>query len=196
MKNLLLLFVLLFCGCSFTKDEKLFYESPKIIFENMNIVQYKKAKKKNFVTAEFLESFPAKEVFAGKNLYIVQFNNSEPLEAEVKFSAGNALFLQKEKQYFLGENVYVQTKQDGLTIYASSFFYNAEENMLYGVQGDKVRIQTDDGTLITGTDFVANTLSQEFQLLQNVSGSAELKSSESNTETTNSETETEERAEQ
>lgn len=194
MKVVLFVFVVFVCGCSFSKDEKLLYESPKIIFENINIVRYEKAKKKIFVTAEFLESYPVKEVFAGTNLYIVQFNNSEPQEAEVKFSAGNALFLQKEKQYFLGGNVYVKTKQNGLTIYASNFFYDVGENMLYSEQGDKVRIQADNGTLITGKDFVANTLSQEFQLLQDISGSSELKKNELNTDT-NNETDTNERTE-
>lgn len=176
MSIVLCIAVVLFFSCSFSAQNDFSADTPKIVFENAHIERYENAKEKFLVTAQRLESYPSKEIFAGENVYIVQFNDNK--EAQLKASAGMALLLQKQKQYFLGDNVFVQTKKEKLTIAAANLFFDENENMLYGVEGETVRVQSDDNTVITGTNFSANTLSQKFQLAQAVSGSSELKNEE------------------
>lgn len=176
MSIVLCIAAVLFFSCSFSAQNDFSADTPKIVFENAHIERYENAKEKFLVTAQRLESYPSKEIFAGENVYIVQFNDNK--EAELKASAGTALLLQKQKQYFLGDNVFVQTKKERLTIAAANLFFDENENMLYGVEGETVRVQSDDNTVITGTNFSANTLSQKFQLAQAVSGSSEFKNEE------------------
>lgn len=171
------LLILIFTSCSIYEKEQVDYDPPKIVFENINIVQYENAKKKIFVTAELLESFTSKEILAASNLSFAQYSNrfgtADP-KTTLTASAKKALLLQKQKQYFLGGNVFLQTEDQKFTVDAKNLFYDEAENMLYGVEGEEVHIQDKNGTEVTGKTFIANTLSQEFRFLENVSGKAQV----------------------
>ena len=176
MRLLLFIFVVLLSSCSMNSDNEITYDAPKIVFENATIIRYENTKKKLFVTAKLLESYPTREMFAGDTLYIVQFSNAPEQDAEIKASAGTALLEITAKRYFLGGNVFVQTKSDNMTVASQNLFFDGNENMLYGAKGESVRVQLGDNTIITGTDFTANTLSQKFQFAQSVYGSSEFQS--------------------
>lgn len=183
MKIIPLIILVLISSCSFVKEDELSYEPAKIIFKNMTITRYEKNKKNILLQAEVIETYPEKEILAMKNVYIVQYKNDRELQAPevaAKASAKNALFLQKEKQYFFGGDVFLQNSERKLTIHAQNLFYNEAEYMLYAAVGEKLIISDETGTEISGTNFAANTLSQEFTFDGSVSGRAKSSDSGAN----------------
>lgn len=161
-------------SCSFVEEEKLTQKVPKTIFENINLFRYEAGERKFFIRADLLESYPSQKTFAAQNLYIVQYKkNTDKKNPKIDFkaSAKEALFMQKEELFFLGGEVFLQTSERQLTVFAKNLFYNQKENMLYGAKNEKVKVTDKDNTEIMGANFVANTLSNEFKFSGSVEGS-------------------------
>lgn len=173
--------VLFLTGCSFVKPENSSPDAPKFVFENMHIVRYTDKVPKFAVDAELMESFPAKEIFAAKNIYLVSYTDSstaDNLQPELKASAGQALLLQKQHQYFLGDSVFIRSEKDDVTISAENLFYNEDAHILYGAENETVRLQRGDGSFLTGKNFSANAVSKQYEFTEAVSGKIEQQETE------------------
>lgn len=194
MKLFIFFAVILLSGCSFVQDKKVLHDTPKAVFENMTIVRYENDEKKYMMRADLLENYSAKKAYAANNLYIVQYKDNvredEENAAELKASAKTALLLQGDKRFFLGGDVFVQTAENKITINAKNLFFDQAENMLYGAKGEVVQVRGENNLAVSGTDFAANTLSQEFVFGSNLKGEADANE---NSESKNAEPENGER---
>lgn len=176
MKFLFFICIILLFSCSSKLDKQLLSEKPKIIFQDANIIRYEDNKKIFLVKASFLENYPTKKIIAVKDLDVVQYNKNNASERiRLKVSSKSALFLQAENLYFFGEKVFLQLLEKKITVNAKNLFYNKLENMLYAAEGETVNVTNDDGSEITGTNFVANTLSNEFKFGSSIKGKIQTK---------------------
>lgn len=171
-----------FVACSSKTSEELKIDAPKMILENMRIEKYENAKKRFLIQSSLLENYPMKKIIAIKNLYMVQYkenfqtdsssNDFERENFELKVSTKLALLKQEENQFFLGDDVFLKTAKNKMSVWTKNLFYDKNENMIYAGENELVRIKDESGTEITGKNFVANTLSQEFSFLGNIEGSS------------------------
>ena len=109
------------------------------------------------------------------------FESGNP-EAELKGRAGIIKIDEKNNQYFLGQKVLFEDLKEGLMISGDAFFWNKNENLLYGVEGDSVTVKRGDELYISGSGFIANTLSKEFEFLNSIEGKIQTKTEENENE--------------
>jgi len=100
-----------------------------------------------------------KEIYNKKNIIAVKYSlgdkDDEKYDEKVKISSE------------IRNKIYEELKE-GLMISGEAFFWNKNENLLYGVEDGSVTVKRGDELYISGEGFIANTLSKEFEFLNSI----------------------------
>ncbi|UTC64259.1 hypothetical protein E4O00_10535 [Treponema sp. OMZ 788] len=174
------------CTLNYSKEAKNFEKKPNFIFKNANLDQYEDAALNLRINLMELEVYDSDKVWAGKNLRFFKIDKkslgSGRPEAELKGRAGIIKIDEKNNNYFLGQKVFFEDVKEGLTISGEAFFWNKKENILYGVEDNRVTVKKGDEFYISGAGFIANTLSKEFEFLNSIEGKIQTENEEKENE--------------
>lgn len=174
------------CSLNYSKEAQNFEKKPNFVFKNANLDQYEENSLNLRINFMELEIYDSDKIWAGKDLRFFKIDkksleNGKP-EAELKGRAGIIKIDEKNNQYFLGQKVLFEDLKEGLMISGDAFFWNKNENLLYGVEGGSVRVKRGDELFISGEGFIANTLSKEFEFLNSIEGKIQTKTEENENE--------------
>lgn len=155
------------CSLNYSKEAENFEKKPNFVFKNSNLDQYEEDSLNLRINFMELEIYDSDRIWAGKNLRFFKIDKksleSDKPEAELKGRAGIIKIDEKNNQYFLGQKVFFEDLKEGLMISGEAFFWNKNENLLYGVEDGSVTVKRGDELYISGEGFIANTLSKEFE---------------------------------
>jgi len=84
--------------------------------------------------------------------------------------------------YLKRRYIFFEDLKEGLMISGDAFFWNKNENLLYGVEDGSVKVKRGDELYISGSGFIANTLSKEFEFLNSIEGKIQTKNEENENE--------------
>nr|WP_303932607.1 hypothetical protein [Treponema denticola] len=174
------------CSLNYSKEAQNFEKKPNFVFKNANLDQYEENSLNLRINFMELEIYDSDRIWAGKNLRFFKidkksFESGNP-EAELKGRAGIIKIDEKNNQYFLGQKVFFEDLKEGLMISGDAFFWNKNENLLYGVEDGSVKVKRGDELYISGSGFIANTLSKEFEFLNSIEGKIQTKNEENENE--------------
>ncbi|AIN93134.1 hypothetical protein H0R90_04695 [Treponema putidum] len=172
------------CSLNYSKEVQNFEKKPNFVFKNANLDKYEENSLNLRVNFTELEVYDSDKIWAGKNLRFFKIDKQsvekEKLEAELKGSAGIINIDEKNNKYFLGQKVSFQDLKEGLIISGEAFFWDKNENILYGIEDGFVTVKQGDELYIRGSGFAANTLSKEFEFLQSIEGDIKTEIEEEN----------------
>jgi len=172
------------CSLNYSKEAQNFEKKPNFVFKNANLDKYEENSLNLRINFAELEVYDSDEIWAGKNLRFFKIDKkslkNEKLEAELKGRAGIIKIDEKNNKYFLGQKVSFQDLKEGLIISGEAFFWDKNENLLYGTEDGIVTVKQGDELYIRGAGFAANTLSKEFEFLQSIEGDIKTKIEEEN----------------
>jgi len=172
------------CSLNYSKEAQNFKKKPNFVFKNANLDKYEENSLNLRINFAELEVYDSDEIWAGKNLRFFKIDKkslkNEKLEAELKGRAGIIKIDEKNNKYFLGQKVSFQDLKEGLIISGEAFFWDKNENLLYGTEDGIVTVKQGDELYIRGAGFAANTLSKEFEFLQSIEGDIKTKIEEEN----------------
>ena len=174
------------CSLNYSKEAQNFENKPNFVFKNAILDQYEENSLNLRINFMELEIYDSDRIWAGKNLRFFKIDkksleNGKP-EAELKGRAGIIKIDEKTNQYFLGQKLFFEDLKEGLMISGDAFFWNKNENLLYGVEGGSVKVKRGDELFINGSGFIANTLSKEFEFLNSIEGKIQTKNKENENE--------------
>lgn len=162
----------LFPSCSFNygRDVLAVNAIPDMVLNDVNIDRYENARISIGLQARTLEIYDTDRVWVAEGISFVQYAPDGTGEIESEGFAGIMLVDDKEEVYSLGEDTEVHLISDNLFLKASDLRWSKKTNQLSGSRSAEVEIAKDDGSVIRGTGFYADTLNRSYELLQNVSG--------------------------
>ena len=174
------------CSLHYSKEAQNFEKKPNFVFKNANLDQYEDSVLNLRVNFTELEIYDSDKIWVGKNLRFFKTDKKslgkERLEAELKGRAGIIKIDEKNDNYFLGQKVFFDDLKEGLIISGEAFFWDKKGNILYGVENDSVTVKRGDELYISGSGFIANTLSKEFEFLNSIEGKIQTKNEEKENE--------------
>lgn len=174
------------CTLNYSKEAQNFEKKPNFVFKNANLDQYEDSIINLRVNLKELEIYDSDKVWAGKDLVFFKIDkksvDGDKLQAELKGRAGIIKIDEKNNKYFLGKKVFFEDIKEGIVISGDAFFWDKNENILYGTENGPVSLKQGNELYISGVGFIANTLSKEFEFVKSIQGNIETKTEEDTSE--------------
>jgi hypothetical protein len=166
------LYLCLFSACSFNYGltDGAGAPVPDMVFQNVSVDRYENAALSVSFTAKNLEMYSDDRVWAAENCTFVQYKSGDPQTIEAEGSAGMLLVDDSQQVYSLGDTVRFHLISDNLTFNAPDLRWAKKIQRLSGPRDGEVDITKDDGTVVRGTGFFADTASRSYQFRKSVSG--------------------------
>lgn len=157
------------CSFSYGADPVQETPLPGLVLTNASVFRYEDMKLSVEIRAGLLELYDGDSMWAGENLFFAQYaKNSGEIDSEGK--AGYMLINDREELYYLGGPLVFSLYDEGLDIVAPDIRWNRRLHHLSASRDGTVEVRTDDGSIIRGSGFFADTLSGRFAFSGGVSG--------------------------
>ncbi len=141
-----------------------------MVLNDVKVERYEKARVSIQLEAGSLEMYDADKIWAAENVSFIQYAADGSGTVESSGFAALMLVDDKAEVYTLGKETEVHLISDNLLMKASDLKWSKKTNRLSGSKTGEVEIAKDDGSLIRGTGFFADTLSRSYDLSRTVSG--------------------------
>lgn len=142
---------------------------PEMILEDAIVERYENSSLSIKVNARVLEIYDKDRMWAGSDVAFTQLAGNGEIDSEG--SAGLLLIDNNSEVYTLGNGSRFTLVADGMTLSAPDLRWVRKTQQLYGTVDGEVEITKEDGSVMRGTGFYADTLSRAFALEGGVSGS-------------------------
>ncbi|ULQ61092.1 hypothetical protein K7I13_07520 [Brucepastera parasyntrophica] len=166
------LFSAFLSGCSFNYNDGLDYERavPDMVFMEASAGRYENAQLSMLFSARLLEIYDTDRIWAGEGVFFTEYsgNGAETIEAEG--SAGVMLINDEAEIYSLGMGASFYVVSDSIYLRAPDLRWQKKQHHLSAPHAGLVEIEKDDGSIIRGTGFFADTLSHSYSFENEVSG--------------------------
>lgn len=159
-------------GCSFnyTEGKRADEMVPDMILADVIAYRYENSELSIQLSARELEMYDTDEIWAGADVSFVQYDTKDSSVIEAEGSAGFIIVNDSSEEYLLGKDAVFHLARDNFFLRASGLKWNKKEHTLSGpVDGDVV-IEKEDGSLINGTGFTADTLQYSYSFNNSVQG--------------------------
>jgi len=143
---------------------------PEMVLEAVTANRYEDASLSVVFTANTLEMYRSDRLWAADSVSFVQYASGGSTEIEARGSAGLMLVDDIDEIYTLGEGVTFEFLSDNLFVSANDLRWSKKERNLCGTRTGEVVISKDDGTMVRGIGFFADTASRTYDFAENVSG--------------------------
>lgn len=143
---------------------------PDMTMSAVSASRYEDAKLSLTASAGKLEMYDEDQIWAGEDVSFMQYDPDEPTKLQAEGTAGLLLVNNKDKVYSLGNGVAFQFVPDELTVEAQNLQWNKQAHILRGSLTEEVEIRKENGSIIKGTGFFADTLSRFYEFEQTTSG--------------------------
>lgn len=143
---------------------------PDIVIEDARIDRYENSGVTMRVKATTLEMYDRDEVWAAGGANFEQYSASGQDAVKAEGSAGTFLIDNKAEVYSLGGPAIFHLIDDGMTIEALDLRWVRKTQRLSGPINGEVLLKKDDGSLLRGAGFFADTLSRSYSFGGAVSG--------------------------
>lgn len=161
-----------FASCSFNygnvdgKDDLV----PEMVLETVTANRYEDAALSVVFSANTLEMYRSDRLWAADSVSFIQYASGDSQEIEARGGAGLLLVNDADEIYTLGAGVTFEFLSDNLFVSANDLRWSKKERTLSGTRSGEVVISKDDGTLVRGIGFFADTASRTYEFSENVSG--------------------------
>ena len=169
-------FIYIFPGCSLKygtnyQDEE---NVPEFIFSDSNYNRYEDGKKSMSLSASRLEQYSDGKSMYAKDVDFKIMND----EGEVETHGSCSLLSSdtNEKEYYLYDNILIESKKDELTVSADTLHWNGKNEQLTSGKTDTVTIKKGNA-VIHGSGFSASGVSKKFVFNGVVTGQYETEDS-------------------
>lgn len=143
---------------------------PDMVLDGVSAYRYENAELSVFLSADSLELYDLDRTWAGAGISFVQYENGYGLIVEAEGTAEFLIVDDRKNVYSLaGESVFHVVK-DALFLRASGLRWLRNDHFLVGLSDGIVEIEKQDGSVVSGTGFVANTLARKYCFNDSVSG--------------------------
>jgi len=143
---------------------------PEMVLESMTADRYENALLSVAFSAQTLEMYRTDRIWAAEEISFVQYAAGGTMEIEARGSAGLLLVDDAHEIYTLGDGVSFELLEDNLFVSANDLRWSKKDRTLSGSRTGEVVISKDDGTLVRGIGFFADTASRTYDFAENVSG--------------------------
>jgi hypothetical protein len=141
-----------------------------MILEDAVVERYENSSLSIKVNARVLEIYDKDRVWAGTDVAFTQLAGNGSGKIDSEGSAGLLLIDNNSEVYTLGNGSRFTLVADGMTLSAPDLRWIRKTQQLYGTVDGEVEITKEDGSVMRGTGFYADTLSRAFALEGGVSG--------------------------
>ena len=165
--------LLVFSSCSFnyTEGEGEGKILPEMVISGAQATRYEDARVSMVFSADTLEVYDSERVWAGEDVSFVEYDSDDASSIAVEGSAGMMLIDDKNEVYSLGNSATFYMKKDDIRLSAPDIKWTKKINRIAGSELGIVEIREEDGSIIQGAGFTADTLKREFLFSRDVSGS-------------------------
>lgn len=178
MRSLAVLFfgmflpVVLFSACSFNykADEGAGNAVPGMVLTEAGVDRYTNSLLSLSFGARELELYDGEGIWAAEEVRFTQFASDGSGLVDAEGTAGLMLVDDNEQIYSLGGGVWFHMLTDDLFFRAPDLRWSKKTSRLCGPRNEQIEVGKDDGTIIRGTGFFAETLSSTYIFEQMVSG--------------------------
>ncbi len=143
---------------------------PEMVLESVSADRYENAALSVSISARTLEMYNTDRVWAASDISFVQYASDNSSAVEAEGTAGLLLVNDVDETYSLGEGVSFHVIEDNLFLSANDLHWSKKNRTLSGARSGEVVLSKDDGTLIRGVGFFADTTSRTYEFAENVSG--------------------------
>lgn len=143
---------------------------PEMVLESMTADRYENAALSVALSAQTLEMYRADRIWAAEEISFIQYATGGTGEIEARGSAGILSVNDADEIYTLGDGVTFELLGDNLFVSANDLRWSKTERTLRGTRSGEVVISMDDGTLVRGVGFFADTASRTYEFTDSVSG--------------------------
>jgi len=158
------------CSFDYGNGEGEGYAVPDMVFESVSADRYENAALSVSISAMTLEMYNSDRIWAASDISFVQYASDGSSAVEAEGSAGLLLVNDGDETYSLGEGVSFHILEDNLFLSANDLRWSKKNRTLSGARSGEVVLSKDDGTLIRGVGFFADTASRTYEFAENVSG--------------------------
>lgn len=143
---------------------------PGLVIENAHARRYEAGNLSVVIDARTIEMYDSDQVWAGSDVSFQQFSSDGTGSLEAEGNADILLVDDADAVYTLGGSARFRYVPDGIALETSDIRWEKDSARLSGSADGVVRIEKDDGSLIEGTGFFADTLAREYRFERSVSG--------------------------
>jgi len=165
-------------SCSFDYSDVADKEppQPEIVLDEAVASRFSAARLSIAFSADRLELYDADSIWAGQGVAFTQFSEDGTGMVEAEGKAGLLLVDNANEVYSLGDSVFFNVKSEGLSFDAPDLRWEKKTNWLYAPKDGLVTISRNDGTVIHGTGFIADTLGWRYEMNQSAEGTMQAAS--------------------
>lgn len=141
-----------------------------MVLQDAGVDRYENALLSISFRAGSIELYDAERIWVAEDISFTQFSSDGSLTIESEGFAGLMFVDDDAEIYSLGNNTSVNLISEKLSVKASDLRWSKKTNRLSGSRTGEVEIQKDDGSIIRGTGFYADTLKRAYEFEKTVSG--------------------------
>lgn len=167
---------LVLAGCSFSyeSDTPLSESVPDMTLHTVHIQRFEKGFQQTEAYGNIVEFYNNDDVWVGKGTRFTGYETNAENKRSFSGTAGSFYIDEKNEEFYLGGTVSFMLETDHIHITAPALFWEKRQNRLSAPQDASVEIKKKDELTMRGRGFSANTLTQEFEFTNGLSGTFEL----------------------
>lgn len=158
------------CSFNYTEGQSPLEMVPDMILKDVAAYRYENSELFIQLNARELEMYDKEKIWAGSDISFVQYDSADSLTIEAEGSSGLIIVDDNLEEYLLGKEVLFHLARENFFLRASGLKWNKKENSLSGPIDGEVVIEKDDGSIIQGTGFSADSLSYSYSFNNSVHG--------------------------
>lgn len=158
------------CSFNYTEGKRNAEMVPDMFLADVIAYRYENSELSLQLSARELEMYDTDKIWAGAEVSFVQYDTKDSSVIEAEGSAGYIIVDDSSKVYFLGKDAVFHLARENFFLRASGLKWNKKEHTLSGPVGGDVVIEKEDGSLINGTGFIADTLQYSYSFNNSVQG--------------------------